>query len=109
MLAIAWTTTAQRSDAERLARELIEAGLASCVQVDGPILSVYRWQGKTETTEEYRLMVKLPTNHLARAESYVLAHHPYATPEWVVVQADQVSEKYLSWCVSTVQADPFQP
>jgi hypothetical protein len=51
MLAIAWTTTAQLSDAERLGRELIETGLASCVQIDGPVLSVYRWQGKTETTE----------------------------------------------------------
>ena len=109
MLAIAWTTTALRSDADRLARELIEAGLASCVQIDGPVHSVYCWQGKIQATEEYRLMVKLPADCVARAESHVLAHHPYATPEWVVVQADRVSDKYLSWCASAVQADRFKP
>lgn len=109
MLAIAWTTTAQREDAERLAAGLVQAGLAACVQIDGPIRSVYRWQGTVETAEEYRLMVKLPVDRVERAETYVLAHHPYETPEWVVVRADRVGEKYLSWAVSAVQDDRFQP
>ena len=109
MLALAWTTTATRKDAERLADGLVSAGLASCVQIEGPIRSVYRWEGKVENAEEYRLMLKLPIHLTSDAQTYVLSHHPYQTPEWVVVQADRVSEKYLSWSLSTVQADRFQP
>lgn len=109
MLSIAWTTTAQRADAERLARGLVSAGLAACVQIEGPLRSVYRWEGRTEEADEHRLMIKLPTALLAEAEAYVRTHHPYQTPEWVVVQADRVAEKYLSWSQSTVQSDRFQP
>lgn len=109
MLFLAWTTTATRAEAEQLANGLIAAEQASCAQIEGPIRSIYRWQGKLESLEEYRLMLKLPGHLVSSAEAYVLGHHPYETPEWVVVAADRVSEKYLSWTLSTVQADRFQP
>jgi periplasmic divalent cation tolerance protein len=109
MLSIAWTTTAQRADAELLAKGLVTAGLASCVQIDGPIRSVYRWADRIEEADEYRLTVKVPTPQLAAAEAYVLQNHPYETPEWVAVPASRVAEKYLSWSQSVVQSDRFQP
>ncbi|HTT55864.1 MAG TPA: divalent cation tolerance protein CutA, partial [Opitutaceae bacterium] len=40
---IAWTTVATAADAARLAHGAVEAGLAACVQVDGPVTSTYRW------------------------------------------------------------------
>ena len=52
------TTTALREEAERIARELVEARLAACAQVVGPIASTYRWQGKIETAEEWQCWVK---------------------------------------------------
>ncbi len=109
MLSLAWTTTATRADAEQLANGLLSAGLVSCVQIDGPVRSIYRWQGKVEAVEEHRLMLKLPSDLVSAAEAYLNAHHPYETPEWVAVAADRVSEKYLSWSLSTLQADRFQP
>ena len=39
---IALTTVASRNDAKKLAESTIIAGLAVCVQVEGPITSVYR-------------------------------------------------------------------
>lgn len=94
---LAWTTVAQRSDADRLAADAIAHRLAVCVQIDGPITSHYRWQGQPEQSAEYRLTFKLLDHQLAALEAHVLARHPYDTPEWIVVRAEHVGEKYLSW------------
>ena len=46
LMIIAWTTTATRSDAERLAEGAVEKRLAACAQIDGPVLSHYHWEGR---------------------------------------------------------------
>ena len=94
---IAWTTVANRADAERLAAGAVEARLAACVQIDGPITSHYRWEGQVERSEEFRLTFKCLPARLAALEQQVLAAHPYETPEWLVVRAEHIAEKYLSW------------
>ena len=96
-LYIAWTTTETRDDCERLANGLVEKGFAACVQVNGPVHSFYRWRDEVATTEEYRLMIKIAASKLAEAEAWVLARHPYDTPQWVVVAADRVDAGYLAW------------
>jgi periplasmic divalent cation tolerance protein len=94
---IAWTTLANREKAEELARAAIEQRLAACVQIDGPVVSHYLWQGRPERAEEFRLCFKfLPPQQVA-LEAWLFAHHPYDTPEWIVLRAAHVGEKYLSW------------
>ena len=104
---VAWTTVAQRTDAETLASTLVTRGLAVCVQIDGPIISHYRWQGRAERSAEFRLTIKCTSTQLLAVESHVLAHHPYETPEWIVVQADRVGEKYLSWAEASSTNPPL--
>lgn len=104
---IAWTTVAERAEAERLAADVVAHGLAVCVQIDGPIASHYRWQGKVERAEEYRLTLKCLPRQLAALEAQVLAHHPYDTPEWIVVHAGRVGEKYLSWAEANSTNPPL--
>ena len=104
---IAWTTVAKRADADRLATAAIARNLAVCVQIDGPITSHYRWQGQDERSEEFRLAFKCLPSHLAPLEEHVLATHPYDTPEWVVVQAERVGEKYLSWARANSSTPPL--
>ncbi len=104
---IAWTTVSERADAERIAGETVARGLAACVQIEGPVVSHYRWQGKVEHSEEYRLMFKCLPERVAELEAYVLAHHPYDTPEWIAVRAERVGEKYLSWAGATSTNPPL--
>jgi periplasmic divalent cation tolerance protein len=94
---IAWTTVSTRADADRLAAAIVERRLAACVQIEGPVRSVYRWKGRPEQADEFRLCLKFLASQSGELTSWVMANHPYETPEWVVVQADQVGEKYLSW------------
>jgi len=104
---IAWTTVARREDAETIAAEVVRLGLAVCVQIDGPIVSHYQWQGRPERTEEFRLCLKCLEDRLAALEADVFARHPYETPEWIVVRAEHVGEKYLSWAKATCSNPPL--
>ena len=104
---VAWTTTGKREDADRLARGAVEARLAACAQVDGPITSHYHWDGKLESTEEYRIWFKyLPANASALS-GWVHNHHPFAVPQWIEVNAEHVGEKYLSWAMANSTSAPF--
>jgi periplasmic divalent cation tolerance protein len=107
MLLIGWTTVEKREDADRLARGLVEARLVACAQIEGPITSHYIWENHAETAEEFRLMIKFLPARSAAVETWLMAHHPYATAEWVVVRAEYVAEKYLSWARANCSDAPL--
>lgn len=94
---IAWTTVPSKVIADKLAASAITARLAACVQVEGPIVSHYIWEGVQEKTEEYRLTFKVLSSQSMALKAWVHARHPYQVPEWVAVKTEHVAEKYLSW------------
>lgn len=104
---VAWTTVASRDDAERLASHVVEQRLAVCVQIDGPVTSFYAWGGKVERADEFRLAFKCLPAALAALEKTVRERHPYTVPEWVVVRAEFVGEKYLSWARANSSSPPL--
>lgn len=91
------TTTGSQSVAERITTELVERGLAACVQVLGPVRSSYRWQGKEEHTEEYLMLVKTSVAVLAEVKETIARLHPYDVPELIVLPIVDGSEGYLKW------------
>ncbi len=91
------TTTALRDEAERIARELVEARLAACAQIVGPILSTYRWQGKIETGEEWQCWAKTRGELFARVEDAIRRIHRYEVPEILAVPVVAGSASYLAW------------
>lgn len=104
---IAWTTVSTAEQAQQLAAEAVRRHLAVCVQVEGPITSHYRWDGKICCEPEFRLCFKFLEAQLGPLEAHVRTHHPYATPEWLVVRAEHVGEKYLSWAVAVSTPSPL--
>ncbi|MDG1242419.1 MAG: divalent-cation tolerance protein CutA [Opitutae bacterium] len=98
-LLIAWTSVDSEAVARRLANGLVTTRLAACVQIDGNVESVYRWEGAVQSAREWRLMVKFAATRSAELLAYIEAQHPYDVPEWVVVRADQVAPKYLKWAL----------
>ncbi len=98
---VAFTTVDSPDWAETLAREAVGGRLAACAQVEGPITSHYWWEGKLEKSQEWRVMFKCLPARLEELKKWVLSRHPYDTPEWIAVRAEEVGEKYLSWARST--------
>lgn len=95
-LIVALTTVARKSDAQALAEGIIRERLAACVQIDGPIQSIYHWNGGIVNDDEYRLSIKLPATGLEALQQWIQAQHPYDTPQWIVLQGS-CSEAYGKW------------
>ncbi len=94
---IGWTTVESATQAEALAAGLVEARLAACVQIEGPIRSHYRWEGRCQQADEMRVMIKFFPDRQQELEAWLFSRHPYQTPAWVVIETTHVAEKYLSW------------
>lgn len=91
------TTTGTRQDADRIAVELVSRRLAGCVQVSGPIASTYRWQGNTETAEEWLCTAKTSREQLVAIERLLGEIHPYEVPELIATPIVAGSQSYLRW------------
>jgi periplasmic divalent cation tolerance protein len=91
-----------------IANALVDEGLAACVQIDGPIESLYIWEGKRCQSTEYRLWIKVLETHLSAARERVKSLHSYETPQWIEVEAIKVDEKYLNWAKEASNLRGFQ-
>lgn len=91
------TTTDSQSAAEQIARHLVEQRLAACVQIIGPVTSVYWWQQKLETSGEWLCQIKTRADKFAELQSAIRAVHTYDVPEIVGVPITHGSADYLGW------------
>ena len=91
------TTVERKEDAENIARLLVEKRLAGCVQIAGPIVSVYRWKGRMEQAEEWQCLIKSREDLFAKVEEAIKSVHPYETPEIIASTISVGSEDYLKW------------
>jgi len=91
------TTTVDSPDtAGALARSAVDARLAACAQVLGPIASTYRWQGAVEQSTEWLVVFKSTVERYAALEEHVRGAHPYELPE-IVSTSVGGSTAYLGW------------
>jgi periplasmic divalent cation tolerance protein len=90
------TTTGTIDDARRIAAALVERRLAACVQVVGPIESIYHWQGKVEAAQEWQCWIKTRGDLYASVEQAIRELHPYELPEILTIPAE-ASKPYLDW------------
>ena len=91
------TTVASETDARRLAEFLVQGRLAACVQIVGPIHSVYWWQGKVESSSEWQCIAKTRADLLPRLEAALISEHPYDTPEVLALPIERIADKYRDW------------
>ncbi|MBO1351746.1 MAG: divalent-cation tolerance protein CutA [Hormoscilla sp. GUM202] len=87
------------SEAEAIASSLVEAKLAACVSIT-PIKSIYSWEGKIESQEEWQLTIKTDLGQFATLEAQVLQLHSYEVPEIIALPLVTGSKPYLEWIVS---------
>jgi periplasmic divalent cation tolerance protein len=99
---IASTTLETRDDAVALSRRLVESGAAACVQIVGPIESVYQWKDRVEDAQEWLCLIKTTMRGFETIESIVETEHPYELPELVVLPIEGGSESYLNWLSSCI-------
>lgn len=89
-----------------LARVVLRKRLAACVNIIPKIESHYWWQGKLEQGTEFLLVFKTVKPRLGALEKAILAHHPYDTPEFVVLPIASGNRRYLDWLVTETRDRP---
>ena len=100
---VALSTVASAEDAERIARSLVEQGVAACVNVVPGLVSFYRWQGRLERDAEVLLLIKTRGERFADLKAALLAEHPYEVPELVAFPIADGHDRYLEWLADSVR------
>ena len=91
------TTTDRADEAEELGRGIVEARLGACVQIIGPIRSIYRWEGEVRNDQEWQCWIKTSADRLDALTEYLQKNHSYDVPEVVALPIVGGSRDYLSW------------
>jgi len=95
-IGIGVTTCSSKEIASSIVNELLSAKLIACGQIEGPIESIYRWEGKLAKEAEWKITLKFDFVKQEQLEENIGKIHPYETPQWVVWEAG-ASEEYYNW------------
>jgi periplasmic divalent cation tolerance protein len=90
-------TAGSEQEAAQIAEALLNARLAACVQVSGPVESRFWWAGRQETATEWLCLAKSRTELVDRIVAAVRAVHSYDTPEVIAVPIVGGDPAYLAW------------
>jgi len=94
--------------AEQIAEALVDRRLAACVNIVGPIRSIYRWQGSVQREQEYLLLIKTTAERATALAAAFAELHPYELPEHVELTIEGGSVPYLEWLGAQVERDSNQ-
>jgi periplasmic divalent cation tolerance protein len=91
------TTTSSKEEANKIANTLIEKKIAACVQILGPIESIYKWKGKIEKANEFLCLIKTKADKEKEIVFTIKSLHSYEIPEIIVMPIIGGNEDYLNW------------
>lgn len=101
-LCVVATTVASAEEAEDMARALVAAKAAACVQCER-IVSYYEWDGVLQSTPEWRLICKTLPEVLNRLTALIREHHSYEVPQ-ITMRTERCLPNYAQWLHAQVRA-----
>src|SRR5689334_22071677 len=94
---------ASHEEAERIGSIVIEERLAACINMFGPVRSIYRWQGKVESAEEVAAILKTSQGEADALITRIARLHSYDVPCIVTWPIDKVLGSYADWVERNVR------
>lgn len=91
-----YTTCGKITEAEDLAKKMIGANFASCINIIKDIKSFYKENSKINSTNEIVLIIKT-VKQFEEMEVYLNNNHPYGTPFIGELNMNKINSKYLEW------------
>jgi periplasmic divalent cation tolerance protein len=89
-------STASAENAEVIARSLVDAHLAACVNMSA-VRSFYYWQGEFSDDAEVMMVIKTMESRKAAVLKKIRELHTYELPEMIVVPVTGGFPHYLTW------------
>jgi periplasmic divalent cation tolerance protein len=100
-----YTTLPDADTAEAIGTAMVEQGLAACANLLPGMISIYRWQGKTERAGETVLLLKTAEHRVEALRAAVVAEHPYECPCVIAWPIADGHPPYLDWVHQQVAPD----
>jgi periplasmic divalent cation tolerance protein len=104
---IVFSTCASKSEARRIASELLKRRLVACVNIF-PISSFYWWKSKIRIGSELLLIMKTRAELVSKLQATISTLHSYEVPEVVSVKIDSGLPAYLRWIESETNAKTYR-
>ncbi len=92
-----YVTTANADEAKTIGEALVAERLVACVNILGPIASIYWWQGKVQRDSEVALIAKTRGDLVDRVVARVKALHSYTVPCVVSLAVENGNPDFLRW------------
>lgn len=102
---VVFVMSGSADEAIKIARVLVEERLAACVNVVGPVRSIYRWRGAVEDAREHLLIIKIRARMYAKVERRVKQLHSYEVPEVIAIPLAGGSRRYLEWLLEATAVE----
>ena len=102
---IVLSTAGSVEEARKIARYLVENQLAACVNIVPQIESIYRWQGKIESSHEFLMLIKTSADQFAAVRDAISKLHSYELPECIALAIEDGSSDYLDWLGDSLGGD----
>ena len=92
-------------EAPTIARTLVEAKLAACVNLLAGVRSFYFWDGAVQDDRETTLLIKTPDDRVEALADRIRALHSYDTPEILVLSVDEARSdpRYVRWVTESTR------
>jgi periplasmic divalent cation tolerance protein len=100
---IVLSTAGSEDEARKIAHHLVEHRLAACVNIVPRVESIYRWQEKVESTEEWLLLIKTTAEKFPAVRDAIRKLHSYELPECVAISVEDGCAEYLDWIERSVK------
>jgi periplasmic divalent cation tolerance protein len=102
---IVLTTAGSEEEAAKIARHLVEHGLAACVNIVPRVTSIYRWKDKVEEAREWLLIIKTTAGAFGQVRQAIAELHSYELPECICLTVEDGSPDYLQWIAGSVSPE----
>ena len=93
---------ASSEEAERIGRIVVEERLAACINIFGPVRSIYRWDSAIESAEEVAAILKASDAEADALITRIAGLHSYEVPCIATWPIDKILGAYADWVETSV-------
>jgi periplasmic divalent cation tolerance protein len=105
-LLLVTTSLPDEDTAKALAKRLIDAHLAACVQIQTGMQSIYRWEGRVCEEQEVVLVAKTTAEQWSAISAFIKQNHPYDVPEIIAQPITHSDTNYARWVIAETTVVP---
>jgi periplasmic divalent cation tolerance protein len=105
-LLLVMTSLPNEDVAKVLAKRLINAHLAACVQIQSGVQSIYCWEGRLCEEQEAVLVAKTTAEQWPAISAFIKQNHPYDVPEIIAQPITHSHADYARWVIAETTVAP---